>query len=217
ALAGLQSRELRLLEIGVDIDGVERDQTEEPRAGLHVVAHLDRAVAHRAVEGRAYLREGEIALGLGERGLQLLERAPRLFLLALGDLDARRRGGDRRLRALHRRIGLIAAGTRLLLGLAAGEFFGGERVLSRELELGAERAGLRGDELRLRLLDRGLLRRDLATEAVDGGPLRRDLVARRVDRGLVVAVVDGPDQIAGPDRRIFLGVVGRDVGGNFTC
>ena len=37
-LAGLQPRELRLLEVGVDIDVVERHQAREPLARLHVVA-----------------------------------------------------------------------------------------------------------------------------------------------------------------------------------
>ena len=46
-LAGPQPRELRLLEVGVDVDRVERHQAREPLAGLHVVADLHRAVADR--------------------------------------------------------------------------------------------------------------------------------------------------------------------------
>ena len=41
-LAGLQPGELRLLEVRVDIDGVERHQAREPLAGLHVIADLHR-------------------------------------------------------------------------------------------------------------------------------------------------------------------------------
>src|SRR5262249_60626630 len=80
---------------------------------------------------------------------------------------------DRGLRALHGGIGLVAIGARLLLGLAARELAGGERVLPHELELRAGGAGLGGDELRLGLVDRRLLRRDLAAEAIDSRLLGR--------------------------------------------
>src|SRR5258705_26079 len=39
-LAGLEARELRLLQVGVDIDIVERDEAREPLTGLHEVADL---------------------------------------------------------------------------------------------------------------------------------------------------------------------------------
>ena len=52
-LAWPQPRELRFLEVGVDVDRVERHQARQPLAGLHVVAGLHRAVADHAVERRA--------------------------------------------------------------------------------------------------------------------------------------------------------------------
>ena len=68
-LAGLEPRELRLLEIGVDIDVRQRHQARQPLAGLHEIADLHRAVADDAVDRRADDGEGQIALGLGQRGL----------------------------------------------------------------------------------------------------------------------------------------------------
>ena len=65
-LAGPEAGELRLLEIGVDIDVVERHQARQPLAGLHVVADLHGAVADDAVDRRADDGEGQIALGLGQ-------------------------------------------------------------------------------------------------------------------------------------------------------
>ena len=81
---------------------------------------------------------------------------------------------------------------------------------------------LRGDELRLRLLDQRLLRGDLAADAVDGRLLGRDLVARGVDRQPVVAVVDARRSTspawtkllsATVDRRDIAGDLGGERGG----
>ena len=73
-LAGPQACELRLLEVGGDVNLVERDEARQPLAGLHIVAGLHRAIADHAVDRRADDGEGQIALGLGERGLELVER-----------------------------------------------------------------------------------------------------------------------------------------------
>ena len=93
-LAGPQLRELRLLEIGGDIDLVERNEAREPLAGLHIVAGLHRAIADHAVDRRADDGEGQIALGLGERCLEFVERVDRLLLLSLEHVDIGR-GRDR--------------------------------------------------------------------------------------------------------------------------
>ena len=98
--------------------------------------------------------------------------------------------------ALHGGIGLIAVGLRLLERLAAGVVACGEILLALELELGARRAGLRRDELRLRLVDGGLLGHDLLADAVDGRLLGGDVVARGLGGELVVAVVDARDHVA---------------------
>ena len=86
-LARPQPRELGFLEVGVDVDRVERHQARQPLAGLHVVAGLHRAVADHAVDRRADVGERQIALGLGERGLEFVERTDRFLLLALEHVD----------------------------------------------------------------------------------------------------------------------------------
>ena len=67
---GCRSRELRLLEVGVDMHARERHEGGEARARLDILAGLDRLVADDAVERRADLGEGEVALGLVHGGLQ---------------------------------------------------------------------------------------------------------------------------------------------------
>jgi hypothetical protein len=73
--------ELGLLEIGVDIGAGQRNKREQTRPGLNIFAKLRRPVADDAVERRDDRGEGEIALGLGERGFELAARALRLDLL----------------------------------------------------------------------------------------------------------------------------------------
>ena len=51
--ADLDVAELRLLEVGVDVEVVERHQRHQPRSRLHVVADLDGLVADDTVEWRA--------------------------------------------------------------------------------------------------------------------------------------------------------------------
>jgi len=79
---------------------------------------------------------------------------------------------------------------------------GDQHFLPVELELHARGHGFGGNELRLRLLDGGLLGGDLMADPADRCLLGRDLVARRIDREPVVAVVDRGDDIAGADPRI---------------
>ncbi len=97
-LAGPDALELRFLEIGVDIDVVERHHIAEPLPGLDEVAGVDQAVGEDAVDRRAHRGEVEIALGLGQRGLQFRELRAGFGLLRLGDLDIVARGVVGRLR-----------------------------------------------------------------------------------------------------------------------
>jgi hypothetical protein len=59
----------------------ERDQARKPQAGLHIVADLHGAVAEGTLDGRTDHGEGEVALRLLERGLELGEHVPCLPLL----------------------------------------------------------------------------------------------------------------------------------------
>ncbi len=94
-LSGLQAGELGLLEVRVDEDVGQRHQRGDALPGLHEVADLGRTVADDAVERRADLGERQIALGLGERGLELFEGAHGFLLSA----PEARRHWQRRCRA----------------------------------------------------------------------------------------------------------------------
>ena len=143
-----------------------------------------------------------------------LEGARCLLLLRLEDIDIGVGGGEAGLRVLHCGDGLVAVHLRLLQRLLAGEVALRQRLLPVELELLLGRCGLDRDELRLGLIDRGLLGHDLAADAIDGRLLGRDLVARRGDRELEVAVVDGGDHVAFVDAGVVLDRDARDVAGN---
>ena len=203
-LARTQIGELRLLEIRVDIDRVERDEAREPLPGLDQVADLHGAITDHAVERRADHGKGQVALCLGQRRLELLERAERFDLLGLQHVDIGLGRFERRLARLHRGIALIAVGLRLFERLTAGVVARGEFLLPLELELGAPGAGLRRHELRLGLVDGGLLGDDLLADAVDGRLLDGDVVARCLDGELVVPIVDARDHIAFVDMSVIV-------------
>ena len=69
---------------------------------------VDEAVGEGAVDRRAHRREVEIALGLGERGLQFRKLGVGLGLLRPGHFDIVARGVIGRLRGLHGRHALVA-------------------------------------------------------------------------------------------------------------
>ena len=74
-LPRLDVGELGLLEVGVDIGGVERHERHQPRARLHEIADLGRLVADDAVERRDDAGERKVALRLGERRDELVALA----------------------------------------------------------------------------------------------------------------------------------------------
>jgi hypothetical protein len=132
---GRNPRQLRLLEIGVDIDVVERHEARHPLPGLHIVAGLHGAIAEHAVDRRADDGERQIALGFRLRGLELVERANGLLLLRLQHIEIGFRRLDDRLRAVDGGGRLIAIGLGLLQRLLAGIFLHRERLLPVEFEL----------------------------------------------------------------------------------
>src|SRR5712671_5578648 len=69
-LARTDALELRLLEVGIDEDVVERHDIAEPLPHHHEVAGVDQTVGERPLDRRAHRREVEVALGLGQRRLQ---------------------------------------------------------------------------------------------------------------------------------------------------
>ena len=82
-LADAQVAQLRLLEIGVDPDLVERADRHQALADLHVVARIDVSARDDAVDLRDDVAIAQIELGLIEIALGGLE-------LGLGLLDGRR-------------------------------------------------------------------------------------------------------------------------------
>ena len=210
-LAGTDALELGFLVIGVDEDVVERHHIGEPLPGLDEIAGIDEAVGEGAVDRRAHRGEVEVALRLGELGLQFRKLRAGLGLLRLRHLDIVARGVVGRLRRFHRRDALVAAGFGNFEGGARGKSLGAQRLLAIEVETGALQRGFRGGELRLGLLDRAFQRRDLTADAVDGGLLGRDPGARGVDRDAIIAVVDPENHVAGANDRVVAGQDRRDM------
>ena len=110
-LARVHVGELRLLVVGDDIGAVGRHHRHQLRAGLHVLADAQRAVADHAVDRRddrgvaevefglvlQRLRAGQRRLGLGELGLEqvdLLQRPRRDGVVARERGLRRRRSRD---------------------------------------------------------------------------------------------------------------------------
>jgi len=85
------------------------------------VAGVDEAVGEGAVDRRAHRGEVEIALGLGERGLQLRKLGAGFVLLGFRHFDIVARGVIGRLRRFHRRDPLVASGFGHLKSGARGE------------------------------------------------------------------------------------------------
>ena len=169
---GLQPRDLRLLEVGVDVNRIQRHEAGEPLRRLHVVADLHGAVADHAVEGRLDHREGQIALGLGERGLELLQGARGFFLLRLEHIDVgARRGRWPPRRACTEATAWSSLACACSSACSAVDLARGQVLLALQLELGARRAGLGGGQLRLGLIDRGLCAAVCLAEPIDGGLL----------------------------------------------
>src|SRR6266550_4371044 len=65
-LAWTDALELRLLEVGVNKDVIERHHIAEPLPHHHEVAGVDQTVGERPIDRRAHQREVEVALSLGE-------------------------------------------------------------------------------------------------------------------------------------------------------
>jgi hypothetical protein len=84
-LADAQVPELRLLEVGVDPDFIERADRHQSLANLHIVARIDVSASDDAIDLGDDVAIAQIELGLVEIALGDLE-------LGLGLLDVRRVG-----------------------------------------------------------------------------------------------------------------------------
>ena len=185
-----QVGELRLLEVRVDIDVLERHQRHQPRARLHIFARLGRAVADDAVEGRAHDRVVEIELRLVDGKLVLIEDA--LAFRLLGGEHGGVRFGRRHpgARGVDCGVGLQQLGSRGVNRLLRTERLVGKRGGAIVFDLGVGGAGLGGGELRASLRHLRLAGGDLLIDAGDGGLLNCDLRLGLLEREAVVGIVD---------------------------
>ena len=113
-----RSRELRLLEVGIDPDLGERADGHQALAGLDVVAGVDVAAGHHAVDLADDVAVAEVELGLGEV-------APGLEEPGLGLPDRRRLRHDPLQDAVD--VPLLVAAGELVEGLPGRLVDGGER------------------------------------------------------------------------------------------
>jgi hypothetical protein len=106
---------------------------------------------------------------------------------------------------------LIAIGLRGLERLMAGKLLRGQCLLTRKLEIGAYGTGFRRGELGLRLVNTGLGRGNLTINACDRCLLARHFLVSGLRRQLVVAIVDGRDQVAGANMGVVGNLDGRQI------
>ncbi len=135
-----------------------------------------------------------VALGFGLR-----EACDRAVALRLQRLDLPLRQLQGRLRALQR--GLLLVQLRgVLLGVLNGAIAGLLQVLvARRLLLREHQRRLRLIHLRLVGADLRLLHVELRVDVLDAGLRGRDLRLRLLERDAIVAVVDAGDHVAGGD------------------
>ena len=208
---GCSVGELRLLEVGVDVDVVAAARGREPLARLHIWPTCTARLPTTPSKGARITVNDRSRSALASAVWNCLRVRCASCCCAFSTATLACAAVTPASRALHGGDGLIAVCLRLLERLAARELVPGEGLLARELELGADRARLGGGELRIRLRDAGLLRGDLLADALDGRLLDRDVVARRLGRERVVAVVDARDDIASLDLGVVGDVDGREV------
>ena len=199
-------RQLRLLEVGVDIELIGRHQSGKAPAGRHQVAGLHRQIAHHPVIGGAEHSEAQIALGLVAGEPQRLERAFGFRALPLQHRYTGVRRGDLRVAGhdlgvglVECRIGRIEAGLR---SVGRGDQRRGALLRQRHVLLHRHQRQLVGIGLRQRRLRPD----DLRVDPLQRQVLRVDLRQRLVAGDLVIAVVERDQRVALLDR-----LVGRDV------
>ena len=210
-LAGAHIGQLRLFVIGNNVDGLQRYDCHQLRAGVDIFADPQGADPHGAVDRRPDHGVAEVQLGLlldrlllGERGLGLGELCLEDADLSLGNTDTLgialqcgslfTRGGVRLLRHLHGAIGALR-----------------QLVVALELLLRVdERRLIRVSDL-TGLCDREPLLGDLLVQGIDAGLCRRDVGTCLVERGLIIPRVDPREDLAGADRLIVVDRYLRDI------
>ena len=201
-LARAHVAQVVLAVVRLDVHLVQRHDRHQRRAGRHVVADLDRAVAHHAVHGRRDRRVADVEFGLpqvdlgapqgGTGGAFQGAQPVGLLLCCIG-------GGDRLVdgRPLDEQVG-----ARLLLALRRAGAVREKIVVALRLLLREDQGRLRVGEVGVSLDDARLLLDQRRTDALQLrlGLVEIGLVLEQHD--LVVAVVDAGDHLAGAHRLI---------------
>ena len=208
ALAQLEVGELGLLEVGLDIDLIERHQRQQPLAGLDEFAGLGGAVADDAVKGCTDDGVIEIERGLIAGEPVLVEGALGLGLLGGKHADIGVRRGDGGIGCDNGLPGLIAGGAGGIEGRRGGEALPGQRIHPVVLCRGIVGDGLRRSALGHSRFDRRFGGDDLLADAGDGCRAGGDLRFGPGQRVPVIGIIEDDQRVAGLDA----GVVGRRHG-----
>jgi hypothetical protein len=215
-LAGLHIGQLRLLVIRDDIDGLQRRDRHQLRAGLDVFPDSQSANADRAIHRGRDRRVAEVEFGLVLHRLLLGERRVGLGELSLKNADLLLGRGYNR--GVVPQCGLFFAniGLRLLRSLHGAVAGRGQMGVPLEILLRKDKRGLIRNDLLAVLLDNEFLLGNLLVESVDARLCRRDIGMRLIERRLVISRVDPREHRPGLDRLVVvdghLGDIARYLG-----
>src|SRR5450755_3838696 len=203
-LTGLHIGQLRLLVIRDDIDGLQRCDRHQLRAGLDVFPDSQSANADRAIHRGRDRRVAEVELGLVLHRLLLGKCRVGLSELALKNADLLLGRGYNR--GVVPQCGLFFAniGLRLLRSLHGAEAGCGQMRVPLEILLRKDKRGLIRNDLLAVLLDNEFLLDYLLVESADARLRRRDIGTRLVERGLVIAWVDAREHRPSLDRLVVV-------------
>jgi hypothetical protein len=207
-IAGPHVVELNLLEVCRDPDPI-RHKHRQARARLGELTDRGGQIDDTSRLRRCYGRVREIELRLVALGLGLREARERAVALSLERLDLPLRQLQGRLRT--RKGGLLLVELRgILLFVLNGAIAGLPEVLvPRCLLLGKDQRRLRLVYLRLVGADLGLLHIELGIDVLDAGLRGCDLRLRLLECDAIVAVVDAGDHV--PVLTCWLSVTGTVV------
>ena len=210
-------RQLRLLEIADDIDGVEGNDSHELGAGGHILAYPERTCADRAGDRRNDRCIGQIQFGLSGCGQGTVTLGHRLSTPSHQDRDLGLGGSY---------CGLCAGQTGgCLLGECAArlslpysvraifcQFAVPLGIGPRELE-----RGFCGSDRCHRLLNDRMLQHDLGIQVLDGGLRRAEVGPRRRERCLEIPVVYAGKNLSRLDPLVISDKNLGDVAGDLRC
>jgi hypothetical protein len=203
-LAAPHMRQLRLLEIGDDVGGAERNDGHELRPGLYVLADAERAGANRAVDRRRNRGIGEVELGLMLDRVSMVALCLGLRALRRKHLDLVLCGDQSGMGAVELRHFLTQRRIRLL-GALHSAVAGLHEVLIADVFLSGEcQRCLGGGDIGLLLIDDRILQHNLGVEVANRGFGGRDIGLRLIEGGSEIPIVDAGEELSCLDRLVVL-------------